>query len=135
MQPQRYAAVARSARPRSRRDVPHVRAGRLEVTPDLADILERSIVLADRFVRECERRMQDIESLSEHQLQTITGIVSKMQRSIATAATTRVRIAQAGKAFDAKLSDAERRNIMVEWVRGMSREQRAGMLERLRELA
>jgi hypothetical protein len=105
------------------------------VTPDLADILERSIVLADRFVRECERRMQDIESLSEHQLQTITGIVSKMQRSIATAATTRVRIAQAGKAFDAKLSDAERRNIMVEWVRGMSREQRAGMLERLRELA
>lgn len=104
------------------------------MTIDLADLLERSLVVTERMLVEAERRMERVGDLTDHQLQTLTGIHSKMQSAMTRAVGARTRLAQAGKAFRDKMTDADKRDAMVEFYRDMPRAQRIDMLERLRDL-
>ncbi len=102
------------------------------MTIDLRAINERSILLCDRLIAECERRMTNLEELSEQKLQTLTGIVSKMQRSNATAIRERRALEKDAKAFIKTLTLEEKRDAVVVFFQGMTHEQRLELFAQLR---
>lgn len=107
------------------------------MTIDLAAVNERSIAIVDRLIGECERRLGDaeaLETMSITQLQTLTGIVSKMQRSNSTAIRERRALEKDAQAFVEKLTADQKREAVVAFFRSMNHEQRIDMFERLREL-
>lgn len=103
---------------------------------DLRAINERSIVLADRLTAECERRMggdSELREMSEHKLQTLSGIVAKMQRSNVTAIRARLALEKDGKDFMKNMGPAEILEGVTFWFRELAtHEQRMDLFERLK---
>jgi hypothetical protein len=101
---------------------------------DLADISDRSIGVSIKLLEECERRCENLAGASDHQLQTTSGIATKLQSALARAINARRVLAQAGKAFFDKLTPAEKVEAIVLFFKDLPHEQRINLFERLREV-
>lgn len=108
-----------------------------ETQPDALSIAEgvvdRSVALAGRLLDEVERRCGDLEHATVRDLQTLSGLVSKLQRALAAIVKEQRALLKDGKARATEMTRGEKLALLIEVFPSLPGDERRDILGKLRQ--
>ncbi len=95
-------------------------------------VVERSVQLTERLLVEVERRCKNIENVTNAELQVLSGLLSKLERALATVVKEQRALNRESRAAAGDMTRAEKVNLLVDVFPTLMPDERQQLLAQLK---